>query len=271
MKYSNKKKKNKIFWYYKFLFIFIIIFMMFFLLSNVISNYVYSSNVKSYMVDLFLKPVSYLNKFNIVNYNKLLNKNRKLEKEVISLRLKNDKMDINKKELDDLRTLTKENLYTDYKKIYAKTIERNKMYYYSTITIDKGTKAGVKNGSLVVDSLGLIGTVKSTSLNSSTIELITNNNDNNKLSIEVNTSNGVKYGTIESYKYPYLKIELLTNDNNVKIDDNVETSGLGDLPKGVKLGQVKKIEKDSYNLTSILYVLPYSDMDDISYVMVLVK
>ena len=51
----------------------------------------------------------------------------------------------------------------------------------------------------------------------------------------------------------------------------VITSGLGNLPKGIEIGKVKRIERDSYDLTSILYVEPLSDFNDINYVMVLVK
>lgn len=269
MKYINKKPR-KVFWYYKFLCVFIIVFFLFFLFSNTISDHVYNSKLKSYVIDICTKPISYLKIYNVFNYKNLFLENKSLNKKVIDLELKSD-MKYNDDDLANLKELTKEDFYSDYKKVYSKVLYRNKMYWYNTITIDKGSKDGIKNNSLVVDKNGLIGVIQSTSLKNSVVRLITSNKNDDKISVGLKTEKGFKYGTLEAYEYPYLKIELTTNESYIKTNDIVLTSGLGNLPKGIKIGEVKKIERDSYDLTSILYVLPLGNIEDINYLAVLVK
>ena len=265
---NKKRKKDIVYKYYKFLVIFILCFSIFFISITAISTYIYKTDLKSYMNSIVLKPINCIKKYNILNYKTLLKENERLEKEIIDLKLDKSKKEY--EQIENLKYLTKENLYTDYNKIFSKVIYRNKMYWYSTITIDKGTSSGIKEESLVVDKYGLVGVIKRASKTSSTVELITNNNDN-KMSVGLMTKKGFKYGTIELYKNPYLKVELTTDESGIKENDLVVTSGLGNLPKGIEIGKVKKIERDSYDLTSILYVQPLSDIGDINYVMVLVK
>ena len=266
----KRKKESIIFKYYRFLCVFLLVFAIFFIFYKSISNYTYKSNIKSYMTSVILKPINNLKVYNILNYKNILKENEKLNKEVINLKLEKSKLENNNKEINNFKKLLRTDLYTDYNKVYSKVLYRNKMYWYSTITIDKGSKNGIKQNSLVVDKDGLVGVIKTVSKNNSVVELITNNNDN-ELSVGVKTKTGFKYGTIESYKYPYLKVELITNDNSIKENDLVVTSGLGNLPKEIEIGKVKRIKRDSYDLTSILYVEPLSNFNDLGYLMVLVK
>ena len=68
-----------------------------------------------------------------------------------------------------------------------------------------------------------------------------------------------------------LKVELTTDKTGINIGDTLITSGLGNLPKNIEIGTIQKIEKDKYELTYILEVKPNQDMNNISYVSVLVK
>lgn len=272
MRYINKKKKNNFsYWYYKFLFIFLFVFGMFFLLNNIISSYVYKSNIKDYSNIVFLKPLNTLKIFNLANYKNLLEENKRLEEEVLSLKYDNNKLNEEREDITNLRKLSSVKLYTDYNKVFAKVLYRNRMYWYNTITLDKGYSSRIKNNSLVVGESGLIGVIKSVTKTTSSVELITNNNDDNKISVGVKTKEGFKYGTIEKYEHPYLKVELMVDNKYINLGDMVVTSGLGNLPKGIEIGKVRKQEKDSYNLTNILYVEPEINIDELNYVMVLNK
>lgn len=258
-------------WYYKFLIIFLIFFSMFFLLTKNMSKVVESSQYKNY-VNFINIPFNFLNKYNIFNYKNLLKEKEKLEKHVLVITLNEQETKNNEQELKELKNLLKiKDLYTDYKKIYAKPVSRNKLYWFSTIIIDKGSKDGIKENSIVVTKDGLIGTIKSVTKDYSTIKLITNNDIENKISVGVKTKDSFKHGTIIDYKYPYLKVELTTDKTGINIGDTLITSGLGNLPKNIEIGTIQKIEKDKYELTYILEVKPNQDMNNISYVSVLVK
>ncbi len=260
---------KKVHWYYKFLIVFIIFFSMFFLFNKNISEFINKSNYKN-NINYLNKPIMFIKKYNIFKYKNVLEKNKDLENKVLTLSIRESEEEALKEDIRILKDAMKlKNTYSDYDLIYAQTITRNKMYWYSTITIDKGSKAKIKEGSAVVSNNGLIGTIKSTTKDYSTVKLISNNDNRNKISVMVKIKNNTEIGLIEGYNYPYLRVSLTTDGKNVSIGDIVTTSGLGNLPKGIYIGMVKKIEKDNYNLGTIIYVEPKEDMNDINYVAVL--
>lgn len=265
-----KSYMKKIHWYYKFLIIFIIFFSMFFLLTKNMSNIINSSSYKNYM-NFINVPFNFLNKYNIFNYKNVLNSNEQLSKKVLEITNEKEELKSLREEVRTLKEVMKiDEIYSDYDVTYAKTIGRNKMYWFSTITIDKGKNSNIKEGNVVVTENGLIGTVQSVTKGYSRVKLITNN-ENSKISVGIKIKDSFKYGTIIDYEYPYLKIELTSEEKGIKKNEELVTSGLGNLPKNIKIGKIEKYEKDSYGVSNILYVRPYQDMNDINYVAVLIK
>lgn len=252
---------KKVHWYYKFLILFLIFFSMFFLFNKTVTNLVNSSSYKNY--------VNYLNVSfnNLFKFRTIASKNKSLEKEIANTKVDQLKLDNLTKENQELKELLNlKGVYSDYYGIYSKVISRNKMYWYSTFTIDKGEKDGIKEGSAVVTKDGLIGKVKNVNKDFSTVELVTSSSKDNKISVSINSN---KVGLIDNYEHPYLKIILTTDEKGIKEGDKVVTSGLGNLPKNIYVGKVKKIERDSLNLSYILYAELGQDINNISYVMVL--
>ena len=240
-------------WYYKFLIVFIILFSMFFFLNDKLSNIINNSSIKNITI----------------NIAKQFNGKKANDKELINLKKEVDNYELEslKKELEILKeTMNIEKTYTSNKVIYAKTIIRNKMYWFNTITIDKGKKDGIEEGDAVVGKNSLIGIVIRTTKDNSQVKLITNNDNKNKISITIKSENETITGLIEGYEYPYIKASV---ESEVKNGDEVITSGLGNLPKNINIGKVEKIEKDSLDLINILYIKPLQDINDINYVGVL--
>lgn len=238
------------------------------MLTKNMSNIVNSSIYKNYMNFISI-PFNYIEKYNIFKYKKVINENEKMKKEL--LKEKTNKIDnqILLEEQQDLNEILKiEDTYIDYKKIYAKVTHRNKMYWYNTITINKGSKDGIKKESAVLTEKGLIGEVENVTKDFSTVKLITSNKEN-KISIRIKEKT-YKHGTIIGYKSPYLKAEL-TDGENIKKGEPVTTSGLGTIPKNIPIGKVEKIEKDKYEVSYIVYIKPYQDINNISYVGVITK
>ena len=73
---------RKVHWYYKFLIVFIIFFSMFFLLNRNISSVVNKSNYKNYM-SFISASFSYIDKYNVFKYKKIVKRNEQLEKELL--------------------------------------------------------------------------------------------------------------------------------------------------------------------------------------------
>ena len=259
---------RKLHWYYKFLILFIIFFSMFFLLTENMSKIINSSSYKNY-INFISVPFDFLNKYNIFNYKNVLLENEKLAKKALVITNERDEVKMLREEVASLNELLQiKDLYSDYDKVFAKVISRNKMYWFNTIRINIGSSSGVTEGDIVVSSDGLVGEVFGVTEDFSTVKLITSSSFN-KISVGVKVLDSFKYGNIVDYDGNYLKVEMNEDNNLIKKGDELVTSGLGDMPKNIKIGVVYDISKDSYGVSTILFVKPYQDMNYINYVMVL--
>lgn len=259
---------KKLHWYYKFLIVFIILFSMFFLLNKNMSKIVNSSPYKSY-IDIISIPFDFLDKYNIFRYKQVLKENENLKKHIIITTTENYQKEELINELNTLKeTLNLKNTYTTNNVEIAKVITRNKMYWFNTITIDKGTENGLKEGEAVVTQNGLIGQIKYANKTTSKVKLITSNEDS-KISVTIKTNQESLVGNIIGYQNPYTLVELPKTTKKPKKGDIVKTSGLGNLPKNISIGIVDKIKKDDYKISYILYITPSQNMNDLTYVGVL--
>lgn len=178
-----------------------------------------------------------------------------------------------KQEIEKLKKELKiEHVLSDYDYLNATVISRNTFYWYNTLTIDKGSHSGIKEGMVVVNSTGLIGKIENVSTFSSDVKLITTNDTNNRISVVVTNGDNKLTGLINGYSYEedYLKIEGISNTATVAIGDMVYTSGLGGVfPSGILIGHVENITTDVYDLSKIINVKPSADFEDINYVTIL--
>lgn len=259
---------KKIHWYYKFLIIFLIFFSMFFLLNKNMSKIINSSPYKSY-IDFISIPFNFLDKYNIFKYKKVLEENENLKKQILITTTEN----YQKEELINEINILKQNLklketYTKNNIEIAKLVTRNKMYWFNTITIDKGTKEGIKEGDTVITQNGLLGQIKYANKTTSKVELITSIKEN-KISVTISSKNKNQVGNIIGFKKPYILVETPITTITPKKGDTIKTSGLGNIQKNIPIGIVDKIKKDKYNISYILSIKPYQNMNDITYVGVL--
>lgn len=178
-----------------------------------------------------------------------------------------------RKELEDLKNeLNITYVLTDYDTINGTVISRNINYWYNTVTINKGTDAGIKEEMPVINSYGLVGKVISTTKKTSTVRLLTTTDSNNKISVTIKSDNKSLHGLINGYNKNdnTLLVEGISNTKNVVVGSKVYTSGLGGVfPSGILIGTVESISKDDYDLSKIIKVTPSVDFLNINYVSIL--
>ena len=178
-----------------------------------------------------------------------------------------------KHEIDKMKEeLNIDHVLSDYDYLNATVVSRNSLYWYNTLTIDKGSHNGIEEGMVVINSTGLIGKIENVSTFSSDVKLITTNDTNNKISVTVTNGDSNLTGLINAYDYNdgYLKVEGISNTATVNVGDLVYTSGLGGVfPSGILIGTVDSITTDVYDLSKIINVKPSADFDDINYVTIL--
>ena len=199
-------------------------------------------------------------------YKKLQDKISKTELYVAEIR-----------ELQDEITALKEQLKLDgtmseYTYIHANVINRNVSSWYNTLTIDKGSKKGIKQGQAVVVNQGLIGKIIRVSNFTSTVKLLTTDELSNKISVKVKLNDKSVYGLLSNYdaKCKCYLIEGISDSDEISENSEVVTTGLSEsFPSGILIGHVTKVVMDEYNLTKMVQVKPSANFDDITIVSVL--
>ena len=154
----------------------------------------------------------------------------------------------------------------------ATVVNRNLGYWYNTITIDKGSKNGVKVDMPVVVSEGLIGKVSKVTNFNSTVKLLTSDDVNNKISVKISVDGKNVYGLLSGYDKSSRSfiVEGIADNTEIKEGDMVLTTGMGDIfPSGIFVGKVSKITKDNFDLARTVEVKSDVNFDDIRYVTIL--
>lgn len=150
----------------------------------------------------------------------------------------------------------------NYNYTYSKILYRDVYDFYDEITVLKGVKDNINNKGAVINHLGLVGVIKKVNKNSTVVTLITNKDSN--VSIKINDAYGIL--VCENNR---LIIKSINNYENIKIGDIVYTSGIASLPGGIKIGEVIGLQNDKLGIEQNIYVEPYVDFDDITYVAIL--
>ena len=145
--------------------------------------------------------------------------------------------------------------------IMSKVYLRNIYEFKNTVMIYKGKEDGIAEGMAVISDMGLIGVVDNTLASSSEVRLITNKSSN--ISVKV----GDNYGILKMADGVLVVSNLQTYDV-INIGDKVYTSGIGNLPGDIYVGEVTKINVNATEIEKIVEVKPGVDLDNINYVLV---
>ncbi len=163
---------------------------------------------------------------------------------------------------------------TDFDIVHALVIERNRMYWFNTITLNKGSNKGIKEDMAVITGDGLIGKVTRVSKTTSEVKLLTTNDINNKISVMIKNGNDTIYGIMSGYDSSENTLEVTGTNKVVEVlnDSLVYTSGMGGIfPSGILIGKVVSTENDKYDVSKIIKVEPSSNFNDFRFVNVLIR
>ncbi|MBO1002594.1 rod shape-determining protein MreC [Pseudogracilibacillus auburnensis] len=178
------------------------------------------------------------------------------------------------KENEELRkTLDIVDSPRDFEPVLANVISRSPERWLEQITINRGTKHGVRKNMAVMTVDGMIGKVTSESNLTSTVQLITGFDQLNRISAKISREDSDNiFGLIEGYdkeKEALIFRIIEQSDKDLKEDELVVSSNMGGLfPDGLPIGTIKEINPDQYGLTKIAYVEPAANMYEINQVIV---
>ncbi|WP_277584468.1 rod shape-determining protein MreC [Psychrobacillus antarcticus] len=174
-------------------------------------------------------------------------------------------------ENDELRKIVdKEEDLRAYNPIQSTVIARNPDQWEEKIIIDKGEIHGVLENMAVMTAQGLIGKVILTTPYTSTVELLSTQNPNYRVSAVIAGDQEV-FGLIEGFdeQRKELILKRIDNEYEVKVGQKVTTSGLGGIfPKGILIGEVTEVTTDDYGLTKLAYVKPAASFSILDHVII---
>lgn len=186
-----------------------------------------------------------------------------MHQEITSLREQNKELKAQLHKLDDPDL-------ADYSIIQSQIIARSPDGWNKQITINKGSKDGVKENMAVITAKGMVGKIDSVNPFSSTVQLVSDLDRTNLISAVVQGHSNI-HGMVGGYdpKKKALLFKLIPYDAKLKKGQTVVTSGLGGtFPSGLIIGKVKDVSPDPQGLTKIAYVKPSADLETIYNVMV---
>ncbi len=203
---------------------------------------------------IFKNPISYAFK----NINSFFQKDSKNNVQLELLKAENKSL---KQELKNIKNFNKDN-YDKFNYVDCKIIERNIYDFYDYIIIDKGSENDIKKDSAVISEKGLIGIVEKVYKLNSKVKLITSEDIN--ISIKINDT----YGVIDNYNRDKNYYEAtVTKDSNIKINDEIYTSGLGIIPSNIYIGYVTKIIKS--NIKDKIYFKTKNNINELNNLIVI--
>lgn len=160
----------------------------------------------------------------------------------------------------------------DLKTTAAAVIARESSEFRRTVTIDKGTEAGIKVGDVVVASGGaLAGRVSAVGPGSATVVLLTDGG-----STVIGQLPSAATGEVEGHLADTLPMSQIDASAAIAIGDEVVTAGIelgsgvrSPYPKGLVIGQVVDVKRDANDVVQTAFLQPAADLDRLEYVLVI--
>jgi rod shape-determining protein MreC len=186
-------------------------------------------------------------------------------REIIELRRQNDSL---RNQLDFANTLPPE-------RIAAEVIARDTDNLFSTLTINKGSRQGVRKGMAVVawqgDLEGLVGKVVLVGPGSSEILPLYDPQCMVSARVDSTRDEGLVQGEGKDRGTLVMNYVKKIAKNKIAYGDLVVTSGLGGLyPKGINIGRIRDITAPTYQTSLVLQVQPIIDFDRLEYLFLIV-
>lgn len=160
-----------------------------------------------------------------------------------------------------------------YTRITANVVARDQATWNNQITIDKGSKDGIKTGMAVESIQGMIGKVKSVSSHTSVIKLLTSEDKLNSASIKILLNEEKSsLGILQNYDVKRGRYIVLLFDDSEEIKKGMQvvTSGMGGgYPSGLLIGTVESVQALNNQTGQTIYVKPVEDFQTFSVVSVI--
>jgi rod shape-determining protein MreC len=153
----------------------------------------------------------------------------------------------------------------------ARVYGRSPTAWYSTVTVNKGTRDGVREGDPVITGAGLAGRVRIASGSSAQVLLITDGDSG--VSAKINESGAVGVVEPEVGDPNDLRLNFLARNDEPREGQTVVTSGTTSqrfpsfFPEGIPIGRITDVDADE----GTVHVRPFADLRRLDRVQILTE
>ena len=204
--------------------------------------------------------------------DRLRTDNEALNAENDRLDAENDRLAEIRRENELLTGLLQLRAGLDFQTAAAVVIARESSEFRRTITLDKGTEAGIAIGDVVVASGGaLAGRVTEVGPQSATVVLLTDGG-----STVIGQLPSAATGEVEGHLADTLPMTQIDASADIALGDEVMTAGIelgsgvrSPYPKGLVIGQVVDVKRDANDVVQTAFIQPAADLERLEYVLVI--
>lgn len=150
----------------------------------------------------------------------------------------------------------------------ATVIGEDASSWFRTLIINRGSSSGLKEGMAVISADGVVGQIVKTAANSSRVLLLTDHASGIAATIQRSRARGVVKGKGENL----CSLEFTTREEDVKVGDQVVTSGIGGVfEKGLPIGEVSMVKRGEYGIFQTISIRPKANIAHLEEVLVVVR
>lgn len=222
-----------------------------------------AQSIQSVFAELSLGVKSTTSEY--VNLMHIKSQSADLQKENNELKTRLNQLTENQNELERLRTLLDFQKNTKMELVPAQVIGRDLVPDHNTITINKGSKHGLKAGQAVLTVSGAVGYVFKPQYFTSHVMLITDRYSVVDALIQKTRSHGI----VEGKSKESCALQYVERTEDVKPGDLIVTGGLDNIfPKGFPLGVVANVERKTKSTSLSIELKPVVDAGKIEEVFI---
>ena len=150
--------------------------------------------------------------------------------------------------------------------VAAEVIGQDSSAWFKSFTINKGERDGVRRGMAVVSPGGVVGQILKTSVHYATVLLVTDYNS----AIDAIVQRTRAKAIVEGMGGNRCQLKYLLRSEDVVMGDVVVTSGLGgNFPKGLRVGEIRNVEKKGHGVFQYAEITPSADLSRLEEVLVI--
>lgn len=207
--------------------------------------------------------------------SEVLAENEKLKEQNAELTKQLTNTKIEQYELENLRELFQlSEKYPTYEKVAANVIAKDSGNWFSSFTINRGSKDGIEPGMNVIAGSGLVGIVTDVGPNYAKVRSIIDDANNVSAMVPSTGDNFNVSGNLKTMNESMVITfsELRDDENLIKVGEPVITSYVSDqYHQGILIGYISSIENGPNNLTKIGTITPVADFEHLEDVLVIKK